>query len=182
MKLKKTLIEKYNAKLKERKKDKEGDDVMEDPEDNEEIEIPDDYKEISKKDLNKCLKYIKKEKLIEYQKLYGTINGNVKLKKLITSDARCILFAPSKVKDAIRDNENMEIREPVNQPEQQQQELVPEYLQEYKVPDNYKSLSEDENKSSWWIQKYLNDFITAYCSGKENIKFDGKTITETIEG
>ena len=102
----KTLREKYNVKPKEeeRKKDKEGDDVMEDPE---EVEENDNEApiELNKTELSKYFKYIKKDKLFEYHKLYGIINGNEKLKNLITSEARCILFAPSKVKDAIKHNE-----------------------------------------------------------------------------
>ena len=110
---------------------------MEDPEENDN-EAP---IELNKIELSKYLKYIKKDKLFEYHKLYDIINGNVKLKNLITSEARCVLFAPSKVKDAIKCNENMEVKEPV--PEEKHV-----YLQEYKVPDNYESLPEDENKRS----------------------------------
>ena len=129
----KTLREKYNVKPKEeeRKKDKEGDDVMEDPE---EVEENDNEApiELNKTELSKYLKYIKKDKLFEYQKLYGIINGNEKLKNLITSEARCILFAPSKVKDAIKYNENMEIEEPA--PPQQEEEPVPQQQQEEPAP------------------------------------------------
>ena len=170
----KTLREKYNVKPKEkeRKKDKEGDDVMEDPE---EVEENDNEApiELNKTELSKYLKYIKKDKLFEYHKLYGIINGNEKLKNLITSEARCILFAPSKVKDAIKYNENMEIEEPASQ--QREEEPAPQQQEEKKVEvhNEEEQAEAEEHAEAVKHQEVPNENVKDIFS---NLSKDGKLL------